>query len=221
MSWEVAAAIPEVWITALQAMDLIGGFSAGKSILWHAGASSVSIAGIQLSKALRASAIYATVGTQEKVKFCKSLGANAVWNYRESDWAQELQTTTGGKGVDIIIDFVGQKYFQMNLNSAAQDGRVVIVGLLSGAKIANDQKEIDLSPFVGKRLRVEGSRLRSRDLVYQRALRDHLVEEVLPKFIDGTLEVVIEKVFDWNEIQAAHRLMESNTIMGKIVCKVA
>jgi NADPH:quinone reductase-like Zn-dependent oxidoreductase len=215
----VAAGIPEVWVTAIQAMELIGEFSAGKSILWHAGASSVSIAGIQLSKALGASAIYATVGSQEKVELCRSLGVTAVWNYRESNWEEEVKAITDGQGVDIIIDFVGQNYFQMNLNSAARDGRIVIVGLLSGAKVS--QREIDLSPFVTKRLRVEGSRLRSRNLEYQRVLRDLLVKDVLPGFVNGTFKVLVEKVFDWHEIQTAHSLMASNTIKGKIICKVS
>ena len=198
-------------------MSLIGGFTAGKSILWHAGASSVSIAGIQLSKALGASSIYATVGSQVKVDFCKSLGADEVWNYRESDWEAEVKRATDGRGVDVIIDFVGKDYFQSNLNSAARDGRVVIVGLLSGPKT---KEGIDLSPFVKQRIRVEGSRLRSRDVEYQSKLRDILVRDALPKFIDDTLKVPLEKVFDWHKIQEAHLLMESNTIMGKIVCRV-
>jgi NADPH:quinone reductase-like Zn-dependent oxidoreductase len=216
--WEIAAGIPEVWVTAIQAMELIGGFSAGKSMLWHAGASSVSIAGIQLSKALGASAIYATAGSEDKVELCKSLGATAAWNYRETSWEEEVKTVTNGRGVDIIIDFVGQNYFQMNLNSAAKDGRVVIVGMLSGTKIS--QRDIDLSPFVTKRLRVEGSRLRSRDLEYQKVLRDLLVRDVLPGFVDGRFQVLVEKVFDWQDIQEAHGLMESNTIKGKIICRV-
>ncbi|KAL6904084.1 zinc-binding dehydrogenase [Trichoderma evansii] len=191
ISWKVAAGIPEVWITALQAMKVAGGFKASNSILWHAGASSVSIAGIQLSKALGASTIYATAGSEAKLSLCK--------------------------GVDIIIDFVGQDYFQQNLNSAAKDGRVVIVGLLSGPKTAGS---INLSPFVKQRIRVEGSRLRSRDLNYQKTLCDMLVSDVLPRIIDWTFNIQMEKVFDWHNIQAAHLLMESNTIMGKIVCKV-
>jgi NADPH:quinone reductase-like Zn-dependent oxidoreductase len=217
--WVKAAGIPETWITALQAMTTVGEFTSGKSILWHAGASSVSIAGIQLSIVLGASAIYATVGSDEKVEFCKSMGATTAWNYRTSNWEDEVRIATQGKGVDIIIDFVGQKYFQMNLNSAALDGRIVIVGLLSGAKMTG--AELDLSPFVTMRLRIEGSRLRSRGLSYQRQLRDKLERDVVPKFVDGSLSVPIEKVFDWQNIQDAHLLMESNTIKGKIVCRVS
>lgn len=217
LSFETAAAIPEVWITATQAMSLIGGFSAGRSILWHAGASSVSIAGIQLSKILGASAIYTTVGSKEKAEFCASLGATKAWCYRDVDWAVELMKETGGKGVDIIIDFVGQNYFQKNLDCTALDGCVIIVGLLSGPKTPEG---IDLTPFVKNRIRVEGSRLRSRAPECQGRLRDMLVKDALPRFVDGTLKVPIEKVFDWKDIQDAHRLMESNAIMGKIVCRI-
>lgn len=199
-------------------MSLVGGFSPGKSILWHAGASTVSIAGIQLSKILGASAVYATAGTQDKLDHCKSIGATEAWNYREVDWAQELDKVTHGKGVDIIIDFVGQGYFQQNLNSTSLDGRIVIVGLLSGNKTAEG---IDLTPFAKRRLRVEGSRLRSRDTSYQGILRDMVVENILPKLVDGSLKSPIERVFDWHSIKDAHELMESNQTMGKIICKVA
>jgi NADPH:quinone reductase-like Zn-dependent oxidoreductase len=219
ISWETAAGIPETWITALQAMTTVGEFTSGKSILWHAGASSVSIAGIQLSKVLGASAIYATAGSDEKVEFCTFMGATAAWNYRTSNWEEEIRNATQGEGVDVIIDFVGQKYFQMNLNSVALDGRIVIVGLLSGAKMTG--ADLDLSPFVTMRLRIEGSRLRSRELSYQRQLRDKLEREVVPKFLDGSLSVPIERVLDWHNIRDAHLLMESNTIKGKIVCRVS
>jgi NADPH:quinone reductase-like Zn-dependent oxidoreductase len=102
--WNVAAGIPEVWITATQALKLVGEFSPDKTILWHTRASSVSNAGIQLSKALGASATYATVGSQEKVDFCKGLDATDAWNYRVTNWEEELKKATHGRGVDLIID---------------------------------------------------------------------------------------------------------------------
>ncbi|MCJ1387026.1 hypothetical protein MMC17_010155 [Xylographa soralifera] len=217
LSWEVAAGIPETWITATQAMYLVGGFGAGKSILWHAGASSVSIAGIQLSKADRASAIYITAGSQEKIDFCTSLGATAGFNYHTQDWAKEILEATGGKGVDVVIDFVGQNYFQGNIDVAARDGRIVTLGTLSGTKLPAG---VDIGGFVAKRIRFEGSSLRSRDEDYQRKLRDSLVEHALPKFIDGSFKVPIEKVFPWEEVVQAHELMESNKTMGKIICTI-
>ena len=110
LSWEEAAGIPETWITALQAMYLVGQFKEGDSILWHAGASSVSISGIQLAVAGKASAVYVTASSQEKIDFCKSLGATDGFSYKENggNWADPLLNATRGKGVDIIVDFVGQ-----------------------------------------------------------------------------------------------------------------
>ena len=158
-------------------MYLIGEFAKGKSILWHAGASSVSIAGIQLSKLAGASAIYATASSQEKLDFCKSIGATDGFNYKTQDWAKEILAATDGKGMDIVIDYVGQSYFQGNLDVAAKDGRIVNLGLMSGAKLPAG---VDIGAFVRKRLRFEGSSLRSRDGEYQGKLRDKL-EEYVPE----------------------------------------
>lgn len=217
ISWEVAAGIPETWITAIQAMYFVASFAPGKSILWHAGASSVSIAGIQLSKAHGASAIYTTVGSSGKAEFCKDLGATWAWSYKEENWSEKLLEVTGGKGVDIIVDFVGQSHFHQNLDSIAFDGKIVIMGLLSGSKVPDG---LDLQVFVKKRIAIEGSRLRSRGTDYQMKLRDKLVQMVLPKFVDGTFRVPVEKVFNWKDIQEAHAMMESNVTKGKIICMV-
>ena len=199
-------------------MYLVGGFTPGKSILWHAGASSVSIAGIQLSKADKASAIYVTAGSQEKIDLCvKELGATAGFNYHTQDWAKEILKATDGKGVDIVVDFIGQNYFQGNLNVAARDGRVVCLGFMSGTKLPTG---VDMGAFVMKRVRFEGSTLRSRDEKYQGKLRDTLVEHSIPKMKDGSFKVLIEKVFSWQDIVKAHQLMESNQTKGKIICKV-
>ena len=199
-------------------MYLICEFAPGKSILWHAGASSVSIAGIQLSVADKASAVYVTAGSQEKIEFCvNTLGATAGFNYRTQNWSEEILKATQGKGVDIIVDFVGQSYFQGNLDAAAKDGRIVNLGLLSGGQLAAGA---DLSAFVRKRLRFEGSSLRSRDEEYQGKLKDILAERALPKLMDESFKVFVEKVLPWEEIIEAHKLMESNKTKGKIVCLV-
>jgi NADPH:quinone reductase-like Zn-dependent oxidoreductase len=199
-------------------MYLVGEFEPGKSILWHAGASSVSIAGIQLSLAAKASAVYVTAGSQEKIDFCvKDLGATAGFNYHAQNWSEEILKVTQGKGIDIIIDFVGPSYFQGNLDAAARDGRIVNLGLLSGARLAAGA---DLSAFVIKRLRFEGSSLRSRDEKYQGELRDKLADLALPKLRDGSFKAYVEKVLPWEEIVEAHKLMESNKTKGKIICVV-
>jgi len=198
-------------------MYLIGEFAPGKSILWHAGASSVSIAGIQLSKHDNASTIYVTAGSDEKIKFCQELGATEGFNYHTQDWAKKILSLTNGKGVDVIIDFIGQNYFQGNLDVAARDARIVNLGAMSGTKLPAG---VDISAFVRKRLRFEGSSLRSRDEEYQKKLRNTLVEHALPKLRDGGYKVPIEKVFPWEEIVKAHQLMESNQTKGKIICRI-
>lgn len=217
LSWEEAAGIPETWITATQALYLVGEFKPGKSVLWHAGASSVSIAGIQLSKADKASAIYVTASSREKIDFCKSLGATEGFSYKEGDWSQPLLKHTDGKGVDLIIDFVGGNYFNQNLDAAALDGHIVNLGTMGGPVVKGD---VDISRFLRKRLRYEGSTLRSRDEAYQGRLRDMLVEHALPRFIDGSFKVIIEKVFKWDDIQEAHKLLESNQTKGKLICTI-
>lgn len=217
LSWEEAAGVPETWITATQALFLVGEFVAGKSVLWHAGASSVSIAGIQLAKASGASAIYVTASSTEKIDFCvKELGATAGFSYKTQNWAKEILKATNGNGVDIIIDFVGANYFQSNLDAAARDGHIVTLGALGGTTLSAG---VDIGAFVRKRLRYEGSSLRSRDAAYQGKLRDKL-EDFLPKFEDGSFKVFVEKVFKWNDVIGAHKLMETNKTKGKIICIV-
>ena len=199
-------------------MYLVGEYSPGKSILWHAGASSVSIAGIQLSKADKASAIYVTAGSQEKIDLCvKELGATAGFNYHTQDWAKEILRATDGKGVDVVIDFIGQNYFQGNLDVAARDGRIVNLGAMSGTKLPAG---VDIGAFFRKRVRFEGSTLRSRDEDYQGKLRNTLVEHSIPKLKDGSFKVPIEKVFPWEDIVKAHQLMESNQTKGKVICRI-
>ncbi|KAH6899836.1 hypothetical protein B0T10DRAFT_7257 [Thelonectria olida] len=217
LSFEKCAGIPETWITATQALHLVLGFAKGKSILWHAGASGVSISGIQLSRVAGASEIYATAGTQEKCDFITSkLGATAAFNYKTQDWAEEIKKATGGKGVDYIVDFVGGNYFQNNLNVAARDGRIVLLGTLSGGKVP----DANIEQILYKRLRIEGSTLRSRGVNYQGKLRDKL-EEYLPDFQSGKLQIFVDNVLDWEQIQEAHKQMEEAKNLGKIICTIS
>jgi NADPH:quinone reductase-like Zn-dependent oxidoreductase len=198
-------------------MYLVGEFTKGKSILWHAGASSVSIAGIQLSKIGGASAIYVTASSQEKIDFCvKELCATAGFNYKTQDWSKEILNATDGKGVDLIIDFVGQSYFQQNLDAAARDGHIVNLGAMSGTKLPAG---VDIGAFTRKRIRYEGSSLRSRDSEYQGRLRDKL-EGYLEQFEDGTFKIYVDKVLPWEKIVEAHQLMENNVTKGKIICTI-
>ncbi|KAJ8064595.1 hypothetical protein OCU04_006924 [Sclerotinia nivalis] len=112
MPWSVATGIPETWIPATQALHLVGCFKPGDNILWHAGASTVSIAGIQLSKAAGANKILVTAGSDEKIAFCKSLGATHGFNYHTENWIQGVLDATDGHGADVIVDFIGKNYAQ-------------------------------------------------------------------------------------------------------------
>ena len=221
-SWTLAYIFLQTWITATQAMYLIGGFEPGKSILWHAGASSVSIAGQQLSVADGASAVFATARSDDKCEFCvKELGAKAAYNTKTEEWDKSVLRDTDNKGVDVIVDFIGPDTFAANLNAAARDGRIVNLATLSGQKLKAGGPEVDIGAFVRKRIRFEGSSLRSRDEDYQGRLRDQLVAHALPKFKDGSFKVFVEKVFPWEQIQEAHRLMESNQTKGKLICVIS
>lgn len=217
LSWEQAAGIPETWITATQALHLVGEFAKGKSVLWHAGASGVSIAGIQLSKDSGASAVYATAGSDEKCRFIEGeLGATKALNYKTSEWDKEILEATGGKGVDLIVDFIGATYFQKNLNVAARDCHWVCLGLMGGVELNG----VNIGPLLYKRVRIEGSTLRSREPEYQGKLRDKLAEYI-QHFETGALKVKIDTVLPWEEIVKAHELMESNKITGKIICTIS
>ncbi|KAI0425962.1 zinc-binding alcohol dehydrogenase domain-containing protein 2 [Xylaria sp. FL1042] len=218
LSWEVAAGIPETFMTATQALHLIGGFGAGQSVLWHAGASGVSIAGIQLSLDAGASAVYATAGSDEKCAFIEAeLGATKAFNYRKGDgaWDKAILEATGGRGVDLIVDFVGASYFQKNMAVAAKDSRWVMLGLMGGSKLEG----VDIGMLLYKRIRVEGSTLRSRDPEYQGRLKDKLAEYI-SHFESGKLKVKIDSVFPMEDIIKAHELMEKNVTTGKIICTV-
>nr|POF14941.1 quinone oxidoreductase pig3 [Quercus suber] len=219
LSWEECAGIPETFITALQAMYLIGEFAEGKSILWHAGASAVAIAGQQLSLKNGASKVFATARSDDKCEFCvKELGATAAYNTKTTDWVEAIKKETGG-GVDIIVDFIGPDYLQSNLEVAAKDARIVNLATLGGPNLKEGQKP-NFGLFVAKRIRYEGSSLRSRDELYQGRLRDQMVEHALEGFKSGGYKVFIEKVFPWEKIQDAHRLMESNKTKGKLICVI-
>jgi NADPH:quinone reductase-like Zn-dependent oxidoreductase len=219
-------------MTAVQAIHLVGEYSPTKvrSILWHAGASAVSIAGIQLSLALSSPPpkVYATTRQDAKCKFVvDNLGAHAAFNatksYAKADgspggtWADEVRRANGGDGVDLVIDFVGAPYFADNLSVLARDGRVVQLGVMGGTVLPAG---VDISAFVMKRATFVGSTLRSRDPEYQGKLRDLFAETVLPGLIKGELSMPVEKVVSWWEIEAAHRLLEENGTMGKVVCLV-
>ncbi|KAL1878155.1 hypothetical protein Daus18300_002071 [Diaporthe australafricana] len=218
LAWEAAAGVPETFITATQALHFVGGFDSleGKTVLWHAGASGVSIAGIQLSLRAGAARVFATAGSAEKCAFIeKELGATKAFNYREDDWSKGVLEATGGAGADLIVDFIAGDYVQKNLDCAAREARIVQLAAMGGAEL----KGLNVAQLLYKRVRWEGSTLRARDEVYQGELRDRL-EKYVPDMVSGKLKVLVDRVFAMEDIQEAHRLMEKNVSRGKIICTV-
>lgn len=217
LSWVQAAAVPEAWITAAQALHRVLALEPDRSVLWHAGASGVSMAGIQLSRLAGASHVLATAGSDDKcAALTGRLGATAAFNYRTDDWPAAVRRATAGRGVDYIVDPVGAAHFQKNLDAAAPDCRIVLLGTLSGGRLPAGA---DLSPLLFKRIRLEGSTLRSRDEDYQAALRDRL-ESYMADFVAGRLCIVVDTVLPWHRVHDAHALMEESKNAGKIVCTI-
>ncbi|GAA5942135.1 hypothetical protein JCM3775_007410 [Rhodotorula graminis] len=222
VSWEKAAAVPENLLTAWQTLIRIAEMKEGQKVLVHAGASGVGLAAIQLARMFGASLVIATAGTDDKVKFVEQHGAKGV-NYKTQDFADEVAKLTDGSGVDIIIDLVGASYWERNIQSLARDGRIVLVGLVGGAKT---DKPFDLSQLLYKRARVEGTTLRSRSLEYQTELLQDFSKRALDHVFakaDGKdgIDLVIHKVFDWNEIVSAHQEMEQAKNTGKIIVRIS
>lgn len=226
LSWEQAAAIPENFLTAFQALTLLSSLQKGEDVLIHAGASGVGLAAIQLARAIGARNVYVTAGSEDKIKFCESVGATKGINYKACDWAQELAKLTDKAGVNVIMDFIGAPYFSSNLQSLQRDGRLVLQGAMGGTKC----KELDMGALIFKRLKVEGSTLRSRSLAYQSNLvQDFVRANGLQRIIDGINSetsqeqghhLAIHRVFAWTDIQAAHQEMEANKNTGKIVVTI-
>jgi NADPH:quinone reductase-like Zn-dependent oxidoreductase len=177
----------------------------------------LSIAGIQFARAAGAGAMLVTAGSSDNIAFCvNELGATAGFDYHTDDWVKSILDVKHGHEADVVIDFIGKDYAQFNLQVAVVDGRIAQVGAMSGGKL---DAGLDISLVINKRIRWEGTRLRNRSLKYQSKLRDLLVETALPRFVDGTFNVAIEREFSWNA-QEAHALTESNQLKGNIICKV-
>lgn len=215
LTFEQAAAIPEVFYTAFVNLFLEGALQAGESLLIHAGASGVGTAAIQLAQHAGAK-VFVTAGTDEKIQRCVALGAELGINYKAEDFAERLLSATGATGVDVILDCVGGEYLQRNLLLLKPRGRLVLIGLLGGAK-----SEIDLTPVLRKRLRLLGSVLRSRSLAEKIAITRDFKARVWPLFKHQQIHPIIDTVFPWTEVEQAHAHIAANQNFGKVVLRVS
>jgi tumor protein p53-inducible protein 3 len=212
-SFEEATALPEVFLTAYQAVIWLGELKKGETILIHAGASGVGTAAVQIAKQLRQARVVTTAGTEEKCSLTASLGSDLCMNYKEENYADSLTDTFGKKSVDVILDFVGSPYWEKNINVLAMDGRLVYLAMLGGAIIEN----MSLVPILRKRLTIRGSTLRNRSLEYKINLTKEFREQTANLFAQKQLKPVIDSVFNWNEVNEAHAKMENNLNAGKII----
>ena len=216
MDFLQAAGIVEVYLTAYQAMFLLGNLKAGETVLIHAGASGVGTAAIQMAKEKEAKVIV-TAGTDEKIDFCKKLGADVGINYKtDSNFDELVLEYTNNKGADLIIDFIGADYMSRNINAAGVDGRIVMLAFMSGAKADG----VNLAKILTKRITFMGSTLRSRTDQYKTNLVQGFQKDFLHLFDQGKLKPIIDSTYSWEKVGEAHQRMEQNLNMGKIILKV-
>jgi len=209
-----AAAIPENYFTVWSNLFDMGHLKAGESILIHGGSSGIGITAIQLAKQFGAT-VYTTVGNTEKVKACKQLGADEVFNYKEEDFVEKVLDATNKKGVNVILDMVGGSYIQRNLQSLAIDGRLLQVAFLEGSKAS-----LDVQAIMRKRLTYTGATLRPRSDLQKAHIAQALQTNVWPLLESGTCLPVIDSVYPFAEVVKAHERMESSAHIGKIMLQV-
>lgn len=206
-----AAAIPETFFTVWTNVFDRGRLQAGEKALFHGGTSGIGTTAIQLATA-RGATVFATAGSDEKVRACEALGARHAINYRTQDFVNVIREMTGGAGVDLILDIMGGSYLNRNLAALAVDGRLVQIGLMGG-----ESASVDLRRVLGRRLTITGSTLRPRPVAEKGAIAAALAREVWPLLEAGTIKPIVFKTFPLAEAAAAHGLMESSEHVGKIV----
>ncbi len=210
-----AAGVPEnfftVWVNVFDTCKL----TKGERFLVHGGSSGIGLTAIQLAHAFGAE-VFTTVGNEQKAVFCKSVGADHVFNYKTQDWMSEIATITQKKGVNVILDMVGGSYIEKNLRSLALEGRYCFIAFLEGGKA-----EVDFRPLMMKRQTITGSTLRARPDAQKAAIAAALEAKVWPLLADKRVKPVIHATFPLEQIVQAHQLMESSQHIGKIMLKVA
>lgn len=213
LSYIEGAAIPEVFATAYQTLFWIGGLKENETVLIHAGASGVGTAAIQLAKQLKNARVIVTAGSQEKLNFCKQLGADVLINYKKENFASVVSKETKKKGADLILDFIGASYWEKNLESIAIDGRWVLIGTLGGYELSN----FNILSLLQKRIQLTGTLLTPRSDRYKAKLSQELARQTLPLFEDNILKPIIDTVFPIEKVKDAHDYMEASKNTGKII----
>lgn len=216
LSFEEAAAVPEVFLTAYQTLFWLGDLRSSETVLVHAGGSGVGTAAIQLATQLADAKIITTAGSKEKLDFCRSLGADVGINYKEQTFEEAVLKATDNQGVDLILDFIGASYFKKNLASLTLDGRWILIGVLGGAQL----EKVNLMELMAKRVQLKGTLLTPRTDQYKADLTKDFADNTMSLFEQDKIKPVVDEVFPLEEVQQAHVRMESNQNIGKIILKV-
>ncbi|XP_058073216.1 uncharacterized protein LOC131221927 [Magnolia sinica] len=211
VSLKDAASFPEVACTVWSTVFMMSRLSAGETFLIHGGSSGIGTFAIQIAKH-QGVRVFVTAGSEEKLAFCKDLGADVCINYKTEDFVARVKEETGGKGVDVILDNVGGPYFQRNLNSLNVDGRLFIVGFQGGVAT-----EANLACLLARRLTVQAAGLRTRSLESKAVIVSEVEKNVWPAIAAGKVKPVVYKSFPLAEAAEGHKLMESSKHIGKIL----
>ena len=212
LSFEEAAGIPEVYLTAYDAMHLQCELVMGEVALIHAAGSGVGTAAVQLAAA-QSCLTFGTAGSDSKLEKAKGLGLDVGFNYNSQNFREVVMEVTGGNGADVILDVIGAPYWDDNVRSLATLGRLVLVGAMGGGTL--DQAK--LGALGNKRAIVRGTRLRSRTFEEKATVVQGFAKRILPLFARGKLQSIVDHVFPLNEVAAAHSYMETNVNFGKII----
>jgi NADPH2:quinone reductase len=211
LSMAQAASLPETFFTVWSNVYDRGGLAEGESLLVQGGTSGIGVTAIQMAKAT-GNRVFATAGSDEKCAACVRLGAEAAYNYKTQDFTAGVKAATGGKGVDVILDMAAGDFVPKELKALADDGRLVFIAFLRGPKT-----ELDVNEVMRRRLTVTGSTLRPRPVAFKGAIAAQLRNRIWPLIEAGKIKPVIFKTFTLEKAAEAHRLMETNAHIGKLV----
>jgi putative PIG3 family NAD(P)H quinone oxidoreductase len=206
-----AAALPEAAATVWSNLFMVGGLRPEEGLLVHGGSSGIGTMAVQLAHALGAR-VLSTVGSEPKADAVRALGADATISYRDEDFVAVVRELTDGRGVDVILDVVGAKYLQRNLEALASGGRLVVIGLQGGTRA-----ELDLGRLLAKRAAVVGTTLRSRPLGEKAEIVRQVVQHVWPLVEQGVVHPVVDHVVPMADAAAAHRALAAGDHVGKIL----
>jgi NADPH2:quinone reductase len=214
LSFVESAGLPETYFTVWSNVFDRAHLAPGETLLVQGGSSGIGVTAIQLASAL-GNPVLATAGTSEKCRACEALGAQRAIHYRDEDFVGVVKEVTSGRGADVILDMVGGDYVPRELQCLADDGRLVLIALLGGAKAT-----IDLGAVLRRRLLITGSTLRPRPIEFKAAIARRLRSVVWPLLESGRIKPVVFRVLPLEQADRAHALMESGSHIGKIVLSV-